>query len=118
MHVTKYDFCSIFTLLLFKYFSEVKSGEQSEVSGVQTIVGMCLTQPGYGSGLLPSVYYCLEINVGLKSISIVLSLKYIFLILFFNLSKIFKQNFYSSKPFSQYFDFNLKVKIEVFFLLR
>ena len=47
-------------------------------------------QTGYGCSLLPP-----KINVLLNYFSVVLSLKYSFPILFFKISKIFKQHFFS-----------------------
>ena len=69
---------------------------------------MCLAQSGYGSELLPLVYYCQNVNL-LNSIPVVLLLKYIFPVLLFYLSKILRQHFsfYLSKIFRQYFYFYL-----------
>ena len=56
-----------------------------------------------------------KINVLLKFILVVLSLKQILSILFFYLSKIFRQYFYLSKIFNQYFDFYLSKNWDVTF---
>ena len=77
---------------------------------------MCLAQSGYGSELLPLVYYSRNVNL-LNSISVVLLLKYIFPVLFFYLSKILRQyfSFYLSKIFRQYFYFYLSKNFSQYF---
>ena len=94
--VTKYDFSLMFTFfisLLLLYFAEVEKFKVilKAKPAMSRLVRMCFAQPGYGPGLLP-VYYPI-INALLNPISVVPLLKYILSILFFYLSKIFKQYF-------------------------
>ena len=57
---------------------------------------------------LLTIYICqMKWFANLYSIEVVLLLNYIFLILFFCLSKIFRQYFYLTKIFRQYFYFYL-----------
>ena len=94
---TKYDFWLIaiyfFTSLLLLYFGEVKK-LFCEVNDDETNENV-LGSVSYGSELLPLVCYYRNINVYriLFHFSVVLLLKYIFLVLFFYLSKIIRQYF-------------------------
>ena len=60
----------------------------------QWAVKMWLIQSGYGSELLPLVYYRRNICL-FNSISVVFSLKYIFPVPFFYLSKILRHEYFS-----------------------
>ena len=101
-----------FTSLLLLYFAFGKVKKFKVIlkakSAMRKLVRMCLAQSGYGSGLLPLVYYRQNKCI-LNSISIVFSLKYIFPVLFFYLSTNLRQyfSFYLSKIFRQYFYYYL-----------
>ena len=76
---------TFFTSFLL-YFGELKKFEfilnPKSARCICRLVRMCLAQPGYGSGLLPQVYY-IQINVLLNYISVVLAWVHFFNIYFF-----------------------------------
>ena len=64
LFVMKYDFLLKFTFLLLLYFGKVKKFKiiVKAKSAMRKLARMVLAQSGYGSGLLPLVYYTQNFN--------------------------------------------------------